>query len=144
MLTRAATATTPIQIRRKPNIALVVNETSQLSVTPLDFSITRSPLTRRGWSNVALLARTDDRMSKKLVNSPDRCVDEALAGLVASQPGLRLLKGHRVVLRADVDRLTKKEKVSRPPSSHSLSLSPISLPPSFPPGHSAVWWRQWP
>ncbi|XP_014804246.1 PREDICTED: triokinase/FMN cyclase [Calidris pugnax] len=39
---------------------------------------------------------------KKLVNSVASCADEALAGLVACNPGLRLLQGHRVVLRADL------------------------------------------
>ena len=51
-------------------------------------------------------------MSKKLVNRAEDCVDEALAGLVASQPGLRLLQGHRVVLRADAQALTAQGKVS--------------------------------
>ena len=50
-------------------------------------------------------------MSKKLVNRVDECVDEALAGLVASQPGLRLLQGHRVVLRADTQSLVADGKV---------------------------------
>ncbi|NXE16232.1 TKFC cyclase, partial [Lophotis ruficrista] len=39
---------------------------------------------------------------KKLVNSAAGCADDALAGLVACNPGLRLLQGHRVVLRADL------------------------------------------
>ncbi|XP_069660384.1 triokinase/FMN cyclase [Haliaeetus albicilla] len=39
---------------------------------------------------------------KKLVNSVTDCADDALAGLVACNPGLRLLQGHRVVLRADL------------------------------------------
>ncbi|KAM9266937.1 triokinase/FMN cyclase [Cariama cristata] len=39
---------------------------------------------------------------KKLVNSVEGCADDALAGLVACNPGLRLLQGHRVVLRADL------------------------------------------
>ena len=52
-------------------------------------------------------------MSKKLVNSPERCVDEALAGLVASQPGLRLVQGHRVVVRMDVARLAEEKKVGK-------------------------------
>jgi dihydroxyacetone kinase len=51
-------------------------------------------------------------MSKKLVNRVDECVDEALAGLVASQPGLRLLQGHRVVLRADTQSLVADGKVT--------------------------------
>ncbi|KAM4713767.1 triokinase/FMN cyclase [Anableps anableps] len=42
---------------------------------------------------------------KKLINSVDRCVDEALCGLVRASGGLCLLKGHRVVLRSDLDKL---------------------------------------
>ena len=45
------------------------------------------------------------------MNSTDDCVDEALAGLVASQPGLRLLQGHRVLLRADTESLARDGKV---------------------------------
>lgn len=51
------------------------------------------------------------RMSKKLVNDPERAVDEALAGLVAVHPGLVLLEGHRVVLRADISRVISDNKV---------------------------------
>uniref|UniRef100_A0A8C8A8R2 Triokinase/FMN cyclase n=1 Tax=Otus sunia TaxID=257818 RepID=A0A8C8A8R2_9STRI len=40
--------------------------------------------------------------SSKLVNSVTGCADDALAGLVACNAGLRLLQGHRVVLRADL------------------------------------------
>ncbi|NXY24333.1 TKFC cyclase, partial [Atrichornis clamosus] len=39
---------------------------------------------------------------KKLVTSVSNCADDALAGLVACNPGLRLLQGHRVVLRDDL------------------------------------------
>ncbi|XP_053923488.1 triokinase/FMN cyclase [Cuculus canorus] len=39
---------------------------------------------------------------KKLVNSVTGCADDALAGLVACNANLRLLQGHRVVLRADL------------------------------------------
>ena len=39
----------------------------------------------------------------QLVNTPSAVVDEALAGLVASVPGLVRLEGHRVVLRDDID-----------------------------------------
>ena len=53
-------------------------------------------------------------MSKKLINSPESAVDEALAGLVAVHPGLRLLEGHRVVIRADVEAVAKEGKVSYP------------------------------
>ena len=51
-------------------------------------------------------------MSKKLINDPERVVDESLAGLVSVNSGLKLLEGHRVVLRADVQRLVKQGKVS--------------------------------
>ncbi|XP_051632970.1 triokinase/FMN cyclase [Manacus candei] len=39
---------------------------------------------------------------KKLVNSVSGCADDALAGLVSCNPGLRLLQGHRVILRSDL------------------------------------------
>ncbi|NWT03725.1 TKFC cyclase, partial [Mionectes macconnelli] len=39
---------------------------------------------------------------KKLVNSVSGCADDALAGLVSCNPGLRLLQGHRVILRDDL------------------------------------------
>ncbi|KAH0512700.1 Triokinase/FMN cyclase [Microtus ochrogaster] len=43
--------------------------------------------------------------SKKLVNSVELCADDALAGLVACNPNLQLLQGHRVALRSDLDSL---------------------------------------
>ncbi|MBZ3875960.1 Triokinase/FMN cyclase [Sciurus carolinensis] len=43
--------------------------------------------------------------SKKLVNSVAGCADDALAGLVACNPNLQLLQGHRVALRSDLDNL---------------------------------------
>uniref|UniRef100_A0A3Q4BHG5 Triokinase/FMN cyclase n=1 Tax=Mola mola TaxID=94237 RepID=A0A3Q4BHG5_MOLML len=45
---------------------------------------------------------------EKLINSSDSCVDEALCGLVRASGGLSLLKGHRVVLRSDLDNLRGK------------------------------------
>ncbi|MED6263177.1 hypothetical protein CHARACLAT_001799 [Characodon lateralis] len=51
---------------------------------------------------------TRKHLQKKLVNSVDRCVDEALCGLVRASGGLCLLKGHRVVLRSDLDSLKGK------------------------------------
>ena len=44
--------------------------------------------------------------SKKLINSPETAVDEALEGLVMLHPGMRLLDGHRVVVREEVMRRT--------------------------------------
>lgn len=52
-----------------------------------------------------------DTMSKKLINAAVDVVDEALAGLVAACPGLRLLQGHRVIVRADVDQVVGDGKV---------------------------------
>uniref|UniRef100_A0A5F8HIJ8 Triokinase/FMN cyclase n=1 Tax=Monodelphis domestica TaxID=13616 RepID=A0A5F8HIJ8_MONDO len=43
--------------------------------------------------------------SKKLVNSVTGCADEALAGLVACNPDLQMLQGHRVALRSDLESL---------------------------------------
>lgn len=43
--------------------------------------------------------------SKKLLNSVAGCADDALAGLVACDPNLQLLQGHRVALRSDLDSL---------------------------------------
>ena len=40
-------------------------------------------------------------------------MDEALAGLVAVHPGLRLLEGHRVIIRADIGTVVKDGKVSQ-------------------------------
>ncbi|XP_028916646.1 triokinase/FMN cyclase [Ornithorhynchus anatinus] len=43
--------------------------------------------------------------SKKLVNSVIGCADDALAGLVACNPDLQILRGHRVALRSDLESL---------------------------------------
>ncbi|XP_029943939.1 triokinase/FMN cyclase [Salarias fasciatus] len=45
---------------------------------------------------------------RKLINSVDSCVDEALCGLVRASGGLALLRGHRVVLRSDPSNLRGK------------------------------------
>ena len=39
---------------------------------------------------------------KKLINQPESVVDEALDGLTFLNPGIRRIKGHRVVLRDQV------------------------------------------
>jgi dihydroxyacetone kinase len=51
-------------------------------------------------------------MSKKIVNDPKDAVDESLAGLVASNPHLVLLEGHRVVVRSDVEEFKASGKVA--------------------------------
>lgn len=45
------------------------------------------------------------QVPKKLVCSVASCAEDALAGLVACNPGLQLLRGHRVALRSDLDAL---------------------------------------
>ncbi|XP_043242041.1 PTS-dependent dihydroxyacetone kinase 1, dihydroxyacetone-binding subunit DhaK-like [Amphibalanus amphitrite] len=40
----------------------------------------------------------------QLLNSPSQCVDDALEGLLATQPGLAWLRGHRVIVRRDLAR----------------------------------------
>ncbi|KAK3093627.1 hypothetical protein FSP39_018283 [Pinctada imbricata] len=50
--------------------------------------------------------------SKKLINSVERCVDEALEGLVAVNPAVRLLEGHRVVVRGDIRDVVNSSKVT--------------------------------
>ncbi|MEE6526344.1 hypothetical protein FKM82_026946, partial [Ascaphus truei] len=45
------------------------------------------------------------QVSKKLLNSVPGCVDDALRGLTCCSPGLRVLQGHRVLLRADLERV---------------------------------------
>ena len=46
-------------------------------------------------------------MSKKLINHPDDCVDEALEGLVMTHLGLRILGEQRVVVHESVRILRK-------------------------------------
>lgn len=45
---------------------------------------------------------------KKLINSAESCVDDALLGLVRASGGLSLLKGHSVLLRSDLENLKGK------------------------------------
>lgn len=51
-------------------------------------------------------------MSKKLINSPISVVEDALAGLVSCNPGLVLLEGHHVIVRADIRQTIADGKVS--------------------------------
>ncbi|XP_078405077.1 triokinase/FMN cyclase isoform X2 [Cetorhinus maximus] len=46
--------------------------------------------------------------SKKLINSVDNCVDDALDGLVACNVGMQLLQGHRIVIRSDLKNIKGK------------------------------------
>ena len=51
-------------------------------------------------------------MRKKLINDPKHCVEDCLQGLVSINPGLRLLEGHNVVVRADIEDIKKAGKVT--------------------------------
>lgn len=46
--------------------------------------------------------------SKKLVNTVLSCADDSLAGIVACNPTLQLLQGHRVALRSDLENIEGK------------------------------------
>ena len=51
-------------------------------------------------------------MSKKLINQASSVVDDALKGVTAVYPGLRLLEGHRVVVRSDIESVKNEGKVA--------------------------------
>ncbi|XP_076464417.1 triokinase/FMN cyclase-like [Babylonia areolata] len=53
-----------------------------------------------------------EKSGKKLINSVDSCVDDNLEGYVALNPGVRLLKGQRVIIRADFEELQRAGKVA--------------------------------
>ena len=48
---------------------------------------------------------------KKLINDPSHCVDDSLEGFALTNPQVKLLKGHKVVIRSDVDQLIGSNKV---------------------------------
>ena len=52
------------------------------------------------------------RTSKKLINDPLNAVEEALEGIAATNPGLKRLKGHPVIIREDVEELKNAGKVT--------------------------------
>eukprot|EP00919_Chromeraceae_sp_WS-2016_P009413 GHVR01022093.1.p1 GENE.GHVR01022093.1~~GHVR01022093.1.p1 ORF type:complete len:390 (-),score=148.77 GHVR01022093.1:1007-2176(-) len=49
---------------------------------------------------------------KKLINVAEKCVDESLEGVVRTNPGLRLLRGHRVVVRGDIANVRMRGQVA--------------------------------
>lgn len=50
--------------------------------------------------------------TKKLLNQVCDCVDENLKGIVALNPGLQILEGHKVIVRADIEEVKAKGKVT--------------------------------
>ena len=59
-----------------------------------------------------MASKGETQHGKKLVNDPLNVVDEALEGMVAANHGLRLLRGHRVIVRDDVEEIVKAGKVA--------------------------------
>ena len=53
-----------------------------------------------------------ETLSKKIINNPFAVVDEALNGAVLSNNNVQLLKGHRVLLRRDVDCIRERRLVA--------------------------------
>jgi len=51
-------------------------------------------------------------ISKKLVNDPVHCVTESLQGFVLTNANVKLLEGHNVVVRADLETFRKSGKVA--------------------------------
>ena len=50
--------------------------------------------------------------TKKLINESDNVVDDCLEGLCYTHPGLKLIRGHRVVVRSDYPDVIKRGKVA--------------------------------
>ena len=48
------------------------------------------------------MAQNVANSSKKIINDPSAVVDEALDGVVLSNKNVQLLKGHRVLIRRDI------------------------------------------
>ncbi|NWR98313.1 TKFC cyclase, partial [Motacilla alba] len=75
---------------------------------------------------------------KKLVTTVSGCADDALAGLVACNSGLRLLQGHRVVLRDDLQAIRGRVALlsgggSGHEPAHAGETPPV---PPVPPSHA--------
>ncbi|PVD26019.1 hypothetical protein C0Q70_13687 [Pomacea canaliculata] len=52
------------------------------------------------------------KANKKLINCVETCVEDNLEGYVALNPGVRLLKGHRIAVRADIEEYQTTGKVA--------------------------------
>ena len=73
-------------------------------------SVTASEYTN---STTLITSLTMSVSGKKLINSPSAVVDEALEGLTMINPGLRLLEGHRVVVREKVSGNNKHTNITQ-------------------------------
>lgn len=54
----------------------------------------------------------NQQISKKLVNDPKNSVQESLEGFVLTHAHVKLLKGHNVIVRSDLESFKKEGKVS--------------------------------
>ncbi|XP_033119917.1 triokinase/FMN cyclase-like [Anneissia japonica] len=52
------------------------------------------------------------RPHKQLLNSVESCVDEMLEGVAAVNLGVKILRGHRVIVRADIEESKRKGQVT--------------------------------
>ena len=53
-----------------------------------------------------------ETVGKKIINNPSAVVDEALYGVVLSNKNVQLLKGHRVLIRRDIQHLRERGLVA--------------------------------
>ena len=42
-------------------------------------------------------------MSKRFLNDPENCVEEVIQGMVQSDPSVKRISGHHVLVRADFE-----------------------------------------
>ena len=54
----------------------------------------------------------DSVKTKKLINGVQTCVDDNIEGLLAVNPGLLKVKGHRVIVRSDLEQYVGSGKVA--------------------------------
>src|SRR5260370_28613883 len=59
--------------------------------------------------NMLLFLHVGERTMKKFINRPENVVEEMLQGLAVLSPGLARLSGHKVMIRADMDRIRDQQ-----------------------------------
>ena len=50
--------------------------------------------------------------TKKLINDVESVVDDCLLGLCFTHPGLKIVKGHRIVVRSDYTQMKRNGRVA--------------------------------
>src|SRR5260370_40257093 len=61
--------------------------------------------------NVSPVLHPEERTMKKFINRPENVVEEMLQGLAVLSPGMARLSGHKVMIRADVDRIRDRNLI---------------------------------